>query len=48
MLTEEDCEEIGEGTRRITIKIIKFIVEMIEELKGFFKFFYSNKSSKES
>jgi len=48
MLTEKDCEEIGEGTARITMKILKFIIEMIEELKGFLKFFYSNKSSKES
>jgi hypothetical protein len=48
MFTKKECEEIGEGTARITMKILKFIVEMIEELKNFFKFFYSDKGSKES
>ena len=48
MLTEEDCEEIGTAVGMLTIKLFKFLCEMIQEFKKLTGFFNSNKDTKQS
>ena len=48
MLTDEDCEEIGTAVGMLTIKLFKFLFEMIDELKRLSGFFNTNKDTKQS
>ena len=48
MLTDEDCEEIGTAVGMLTIKLFKFLCEMVQELKRLTGLFNSNKDTKQS
>mgnify|MGYP003141357313 CR=1 FL=1 len=48
MFTDEDCEEIGTAVGMLTIKLFKFLCEMVQELKRLTGLFNSNKDTKQS
>ena len=48
MLTDEDCEEIGTAVGMLTIKLFKFLFEMIKEFKRLTGLFNSNEDTKQS
>lgn len=48
MLTDEDCEEIGTAVGMLTIKLFKFLCEMVQELKRLTGLFNSDEDPKKS
>ena len=47
-LSEKDCEEIGTAVGMLTIKLFKFLFEMIDDLKRLTGLFNSDKDTKQS